>query len=271
MSRSRSPSDTDRTCVDVDASSEHEAPAKQPRVGERMPMDPEREWPVIGPHLRPIVGPHEDHRLIAPCCGFRLDECVCQADTLLSSLLSSRREEDFENEVDRTPPRRLECSGSGKDESYESIAYNDACRNIQRLIVEDRAEVTRQFPEGRVDRWFFDDFQDQNGKWHSALAPPRSHWRLDAVNPVEPELDEKAMRLVERLIVGDGGPTPELTPDSTEYILCGRNGIKDKARSYRYMMIDKEIKRARKMARAELEHMNGPSENQPRGVKRKGL
>ena len=245
MSRSRSPSDTDRTCVDVDASSEHEAPAKQPRVGERMPMDPEREWPVIGPHLRPIVGPHEeDHRLIA---------------------------EDFENEVDRTPPRRLECSGSGKDESYESIAYNDACRNIQRLIVEDRAEVTRQFPEGRVDRWFFDDFQDQNGKWHSALAPPRSHWRLDAVNPVEPELDEKAMRLVERLIVGDGGPTPELTPDSTEYILCGRNGIKDKARSYRYMMIDKEIKRARKMARAELEHMNGPSENQPRGVKRKGL
>ena len=34
MSRSRSPRDTDRTCVDVDASSEHEAPAKQPRVGE---------------------------------------------------------------------------------------------------------------------------------------------------------------------------------------------------------------------------------------------
>ena len=233
MSRSRSPRDTDRTCVDVDASSEHEAPAKQPRVGE----------PEVDNHGFDMVTQGPRH-----------------------------------SPAPATPPRRLECSGSGKDESYESIGYNDACRNIKRLIVKDREACTRQFPEGRVTRWFFDDYQDQNGKWHSGLAPPRSHWWLDAANPVEPELDEKAMRLLERLIVGDGGhgAPPELTPYSTEYILCGRNGIKDKARSYRYgkhmmmtyKMIDKEIIRARKMARAELEHMNGPSENQPRGVKR---
>ena len=173
---------------------------------------------------------------------------------------------------------RLECSGTGKDESYESIAYNDAVRNIKRLIVEDRAACTRKFQEGRDDRWFFDDYQDKNGKWHSALAPPSSHlnWlKHDAVDEPwwSPELDTKAMRLAKLLIVGatpDEYP-PELMPDATDDIRCCREGIKDKERSYRYMMIDKEIKRARKMARAELEHMNGPSENQPRGVKRKGL
>ena len=154
---------------------------------------------------------------------------------------------------------RLECSGTGKDESYESIAYNDAVRNIKRLIVEDRAACTRKFKEGRDDRWFFDDYQDKNGKWHSALAPPRSHlnWlKHDAVDlepPMtwwSPELDEKAMRLAELLIVGarPGGYPPELMPDATAHILCGREGIKDKERSYRYMMIDKEIERARKMA-----------------------
>ena len=158
-----------------------------------------------------------------------------------------------------------------------TIAYNDAVRNIKRLIVEDRAECTRQFPEGRGKRWFFDDYQDKNGKWHSALAPPWSHWpKYDAVD-VEPwwspELDEKVMRLAGKLIAGDVVWRVHcawwLWLDSTEYILLNRKDITDKERSYRYMMIDKEIKRARKMARAELEHMNGPSEKQARGVKRK--
>ena len=150
---------------------------------------------------------------------------------------------------------RLECSGTGKDESYESIAYNDAVRNIKRLIVEDTAACTRKFQEGRDDRWFFDDYKDKSGKWHSALAPPSSHlnWlKHDAADKPwwSPELDTKAMRLAELLIVGanpDEYP-PELMPDATDGIRVCREGIKDKERSYRYMMIDKEIERARKMA-----------------------
>ena len=62
-----------------------------------------------------------------------------------------------------TQPHTWECSGTGKDESYESIAYNDAVRNIKRLLIEDREWCTRRFPEGRPERWFFDDYQMTEG------------------------------------------------------------------------------------------------------------
>ena len=124
MSRSRSPSDTDRTCVDVDASSEHEALAKQPRVGE----------PEVDNHGFDMVTQGPRH-WPAPA----------------------------------TPPRRLD-------------AYNDALRNIQRLIVEDRVFIVTEFPEGREDPCFIDGYQDEDDKWHCALAP----WDgITAKNPEE--------------------------------------------------------------------------------------
>ena len=84
--------------------------------------------------------------------------------------------------AEKVKQKHDECNGNGKSQKYETIAYNDALRNIQRLIVEDRVFIATQFPEGREGPCFIDDYQDENDKWHCALTP----WDgITAKNPEE--------------------------------------------------------------------------------------
>ena len=136
---------------------------------------------------------------------------------------------------------------------------NNIVRNIKRLLIEDREWCTRRFPEGRPERWFFDDYQFIEGgdyNWYCGLAPPRSHWHTvsDGHDVYDTphhkytlEMEEKAMRLAGWLVwhwphAQDTIPH-DLMAFDTELILVNKPDIEDKERRYRYMMMDKEIKR----------------------------
>ena len=103
-------------------------------------------------------------------------------------------------------------TGPGKVRSDESIALNDIVGNVNRLLIEDREWCTRRFPEGRPERWFFDDYQFIEGddyNWYCGLAPPRSHWHTvsDGHDVYDTphhkytlEMEEKSMRLAGWLV-----------------------------------------------------------------------